>query len=132
MNEKEILSKLEGFYGSERFYKDFLNCVMTDGFKALCDTCKCYWLFTDLASIFTTEEKFKDETFILVKIKVNKDKTCILTAYRDYDEKNKEFNKKNLLYSKYYDYTDFPLKEYEFYACKNELNTYTFMLKSEY
>ena len=130
--EQEILNSLNGFYGSENFYKDFLGCVLTDGFKFFCEKCSCYWLFTDIASVLICNSKFKQEGFILGKIKVNKDKSAIVELYRDYDENNKKFNAENLLYTQKYKYTDFPLKEYSFYICLNELNTFTFMLKSEY
>jgi len=45
--------------------------------------------------------------------------------------KMKLLNKEHLLYTQKYDYTDFPLKEYEFYAVFNG-EGYTFMLKREY
>jgi len=130
--EQEILKELSGFYGSDNFYKDFLGCVLTDGFKVFCVKCGCDWLFTDIASVIMLNKKIKQEGFILGKIKVNKDKSAVIELYRDYDEDNKDFNAKNLLYTQKYKYTDFPLKEYSFYICLNELNTYTFMLKSEY
>lgn len=129
--QEEILKELNGFYGSENFYKDFLGCVLTDGFKFFCDRLKCYWLFTDLTSVIMNEEKFKEEDFLLCFIEV-KDKKAIVKVYRDYEENNEEFNKKNLVYSQKYEYTDFLLNEFSFYVVRNELNTYTFMLKNEY
>ena len=130
--EQEILNSLSGFSGSENFYKDFLGCILTDGFKFFCAKCSCDWLFTDIASVIIMNEKFKQESFIIGKIKVNKDKSAFIELYRDYSEEQQGFNAKNLLYKQEYKYTDFPLSEYSFYICLNELNTYTFMLKSEY
>lgn len=133
-------------------YKDFLNCVLTEGFKSFCEEHKCYWLFTDLASILMIKNKpynnlnkkdaehlslrtiadFKQEGFIVAFIKVNQDKTAEVKLYRDYDKNNEQFNKENLLYQQNHNYTDLDLKEFSFYICLNEINTFTFMLKEEY
>ena len=131
--QQDFLNSLNGFSGGENFYKDYLNCFMTDGFKFLCDELKSYWLFTDITSVIMTDNKIKDnESFILCKIKVNQDKTATIYLYRDYNKNDEVFNKKNLLYTQNYGYTDFLLNDFEFFICLNDLNTYTFMLKSEY
>ena len=122
MNEQEILKELENFNGSENFYKDFLGCLITDGFKTFCDRCKCYWLFSDMVVVIM--EKFKNkEDFIVVKIKVDSEKKAVVTL---------EDGNNNKLYEQKYEYTDFPLKEYDVWAVFNEIGTYTFMLKGEY
>lgn len=139
IKEKELKTKIEieeelnQFIGSEEFYKDYLNCVMTQGFKFLCDRCASYWLFSDVASFLMLNEKIKNnERFILVKISVHKDKSCNVMLFRDYNKEDEDFNRRNLLHIQHYEYTDFPLNDFEFYCCLNEIGTYTFMLKGEY
>jgi len=123
MEEKEILNQLEGFTGSENFTRDSFNkCVYTDGFKKFMEVCECYWLFSDSAILMMMDEKFDNQRFIAITIKKN-EKGAEVT----YDDGNG-----NVLYTQKYEWTDFPLEEYEFWACVNEFDTYTFMLKSEY
>lgn len=122
--EEEILNKLSGFSGSENFYKEPLSgCVYTDGFQEFMEVCKCAWLFTDSAIYMMHDVTFKREDFVTIKIKVNEDKSALVKF---------EDGNYNSLYEKKYGYTDFPLQEYEFFACRNEFGSYTFMLKSEY
>lgn len=121
--ETEILNSLSDYYGSENFYKDpFNKCIYTDGFKKFVKECECYWLFNDSAIRIIMDDKFIHEDFIVIKIKRDVNKAVI--TYED--------GNNNLLHKQKYEWTDFPLKEYVFYACKNEFNTYTFMLTSEY
>jgi hypothetical protein len=120
--EKEILSQLSGFHGSEHFYKDYLGVILTDGVKKLCELCNCYWIISDMAVILMS--KFKDkEDFIVVKIRANEDKSCKIVL---------EDGNNNKLYEQKYTYTDFPLRKYEFWAVFNEVGTYTYMIPSEY
>jgi len=116
-----------------KMYKDFLNCVLTDGFKAFCEEKGAYWVFSDVASVLMCGEtkKLKGEDFIILNLKVvefdNFPNQAEIKLFRD-----SPFNKENLLYSQDYEYTDLKKGEYSFYVCKNELNTFTFMLKEEY
>jgi len=130
--EQKILNSLNDFTGSGNFYKDYLGCLLTDGFKELCEVAGCYWLFSDVASVLMTSNKLKQEPFILCKIIKHKDKSCGVMLFRDYRKDDLNFNRENLLYIQHYEYTDLPLKDYEFYICLNELNTFTFLLKGEY
>lgn len=122
MEEKEIIKQLNGFHGSEHFYRDYLGVVLTDGVKKLCELCKCYWVITDMAVILMDRFLHKED-FIVVKIRVNEDKSCKITL---------EDGNNNKLYEQKYEYTDFPLKEYTLWAVYNEVGTYTYMLPGEY
>jgi hypothetical protein len=130
-NEQAILKELNLFYGSEKFYKDYMNCVYTEGFKTFLDLNKCYWLFSDIAVIVMMNFLNKED-FIFCKFKVNEDKSCFYELYSDYVEGNQEFNKKHLLYTQKYEFTDSIIRNFEFYIVHNEINTFTFMLKREY
>jgi len=112
-------------------FKDYLNCIMTQGFKGFCDENKSYWLFSDVVSVLMCDKKFKTEDFIILKVIVKEEKAD-LKLYRDLSKDDEEFNKQNLLYSQKYEYTDLKEGTYKFYACRNELNTYTLMLCEEY
>ena len=122
-DQEEILNKLAQNIGSETFIKEPLSrCLSTEGFTEFCELCGCYWLYTDSAIMLMMDSKYKGEDFIHVKItKTNSEAEVI---YGDGNGK--------ILYEKRYSYTDFPLQEYEFYAVRNEIGSFTFMLKSEY
>lgn len=122
MNEKEILEQLKGYTGSGSFYKDYLGVLITDGVKNLCDLCKSYWIISDMAVVLM-QRFLNKEDFVVVKIKVNEDKSCKITL---------EDGNYNKLYEQEYKYTDFPLKEFVIWAVYNEIGTYTYMLPSEY
>lgn len=132
--EQEILNSLSGFSGSENFYKDnfvLRKSVYTDGFKAFMELCECEWLYSDM-SVYCSMKLLNKEDFIICRIVKHEDKSAEVFLYSDYSEDNEKFNKEHLLYTQKYRYTDFPLSEYSFYICFNELNKFTFMLKSEY
>lgn len=146
LTEKEILNSLSHNRGSESFIKDdFRSALITEGFKQFLELCKCEWLYSDMA-IYCKMKLLNKEDFIICRIKVDEEKKAIVRLYSDYNSEidendlidvgvrleNIKFNKEHLLYTQKYNYTDFPLKEYEFYICKNELNYFTFLLKSEY
>lgn len=122
LTEQQILNELKNFYGSENFYKDFMGVILTDGIKTLCELTSCYWLITDTAVILMNNYLNKED-FIVIKIKVNDDKSAVVTL---------EDGNNNKLYSQNYEYTDFKLKSFELWAVYNEVGTYTYMLKSEY
>jgi prenyltransferase beta subunit len=122
MEEKEIIKELENYTGSENFYKDFLGFVLTDGVKKLCDLCNCYWIISDTAVILMDKYKNKED-FIVIDIKVNKDKSCKISL---------SDGNKNVLYTQEYKYTDFSLSKYTIWAVFNEVDTYTYMLPREY
>ena len=123
-SEREILNDLSFYSGTEEYHKiPFSDIVYTDGINNLINLCECHWLISDTA-IFMTNEKgnnniLRGEEFLILKIKVNEDRTAEVTLRTDTDEKN--------LYFKKYLWTDFPLKEYEFYIVSKVM-----LLKGEY
>jgi hypothetical protein len=121
--EQEIKDRLAYHTGSENFYKEPLSrCVYTDGFKEFMELCECAWLFTDSAIQISMDAKFKSEDFIVIKIK--REGEGAIVTFEDGNYKS--------LFKREYKYTDFPLQEFSFYACRNELGSYTFMLTTEY
>ena len=120
--EEAIRKELSNFHGSENFYKDFLGVILTDGVKKLCEMCGCYWVITDMAVILMSRFLNKED-FVVVKIRVNEDKSCKIIL---------EDGNNHKLYEQKYPSTDFPLKEFDVWAVFNEVGTYTYMLPSEY
>tara|TARA_Y100000310_G_C20372974_1_gene664396 strand:+ start:343 stop:708 length:366 start_codon:yes stop_codon:yes gene_type:complete len=119
----ELKQELEQFTGSCEFLKDpFNKCVMTEGFQYFMDKAECHWLFSDYAIEIMMTPKLKEQDFFVLKIVVKDNKGKVTL-----DDGNG-----NILHKKEYTYTDFPLEEYEFYIQKNELGSFTFMLKGEY
>lgn len=117
-NEIKILNSLVQNIGSTQYVKiPFSNCVFTDGINDLINKCGCWWLISDLGIEVSHKERLQ-KPFLIVTIKV-KDNKAIVTLKED-------INEKPILIKKY-DYTDFPLSEYEFYICDN-----VFLLKGEY
>ena len=117
--KEDILNDLENYTGTEHYYKiPFSKVVYTDGINALIEKCKCWWLINDLGIEYSAKEELKRD-FLVVTLKVNEDKSAILTLKEDSDLKP--------IFTKKYDCTDFPLKEFEFYLIDN-----VFLLKSEY
>jgi len=118
INEQDILNELKDFTGTENYFKIPLSHYNhTDGINELIKTCGCWWLISDTA-IYLSNIKEKYD-FLVLSIKVNPDKSAVVSLKEDMDLKP--------VYSKKYDYTDFPLNEFEFYII-NEV----FLLKSEY
>lgn len=119
MQEENISNDLAGYTGTEHYYKiPFSKVVYTDGIKGLIEKCKCWWLINDLGIEYSAKEELKRD-FLVVTLKVNEDKSAILTLKEDTNEKP--------IFTKEYDWTDFPLKEFEFYLINN-----IFLLKNEY
>ena len=112
--QENILSELRNFSGTEGYHKFSIlsDMVLTDGIKFLCDKLECYWLMDIVSSVQHKKKIIENFSFIVWKIKVNKDKSFTVQAYRD-----SPFNSKNLLYSQSAGYTDFKLNDFEFYQC---------------
>ena len=116
--EEKIITDLKNNIGTENYYTiPFSKFKYTDGIKNLIDLTKCYWLISDTAILISSKKELQ-KPFLLLKIEVTDDK-AIVTLKEDSNLKP--------IYKKTYEYTDFPLKEYEFYICDN-----VFLLKSEY
>lgn len=124
MVEAEILlNELSNFTGTENYYKASVlsNLKLTDGMQHLRERADCYWLVTIVESVQHLDKIKANKEFILWRIEV-KGKGFVVSAYRD-----SPLSKENLLYTQEGEYTDFPLKEYEFYQVDD-----TLLLKSEY
>lgn len=118
MTTEQILSDLENFNGTENYFKIPLSKFKhTDGINYLIEKCGCGWLISDTA-IYLSMIKEKYD-FLVLSVKVAEDKSCLVELKEDTDLKP--------IYSKKYAYTDFPLKEFEFYIVNDVM-----LLKSEY
>ena len=102
-DQKIILNALNGYTGTEDYHKiPFSNYVYTDGINALIEECKCWWLISDLG-IEISHKANLQKPFIIVNLKVNEDKSALITMKEDSDLKP--------FYKKKIDYTDFKLNE---------------------
>lgn len=125
MDSETILSELQHFTGSETFLRDSFplrNALLTDGFQEFLKLCECEWLYSDMAIVCRSKFLNKEDFIICKIVKDQVKSSCDVFLYSD---------KQHLLYTQHYSYTDFPLKEYEFYICFNG-EGFTFMLKPEY
>ncbi len=122
MNNENLLHELKHFRGTENYYTStFRKLLLTDGVHFLREKANCYWLI-DIVESVQHFEKIKDNaSFIVWKIEKQDTDKATVTAWDDTPHKSK------LLYKQELVYTDFPLKEFEFYQCGNVL-----LLKSEY
>jgi hypothetical protein len=117
ITQEEILKELSNFSGTQHYYKGsyLYNLNLTDGMQYFREKLDCYWLIDIVGSVQHLKQ-IKENSFILWRIKVNKDKSFIVQAFSDYDDSlTEEQNKKYLLYEQEGKYTDFILSEYEFY-----------------
>jgi len=128
MEVKEvILNKLKNFTGTENYFKFNLGKnVLTGGINEFRKLCECDWLLTDIDAYFITNNKNiskGDNTFWIASLKVDKDKKAVMTIKEDTGMKP--------VITQKYDYTNFPLNEFEFYTIKQG-DFWVYLLKSEY
>jgi len=127
MEEKEIKQELKKFYCTENYFRFGLGKnVLTDGMNKFVELCECNWLLTDIDAYFLTNHKNiseGDNRFWLAKIKVDKNKKAVLTIKEDTGIKP--------IITQKYDYTTFPLDEFEFYIIKQE-DYWVYLLPGEY
>jgi len=117
--QEEILNELIMFTGSENYYKStFGKLNLTDGMNFLRNNLNCYWLIDIIESVQHLKKIKENKEFILWKIEV-KDGGFIINSRSDTNTP--------ILYEQKGGYTDFPLKEFEFYQVGDVL-----LLKSEY
>jgi len=112
------LKKLEQFGGTINYYRHPLGIIFTDGVKFLADKAGAYWLIDAIAS-WQIEEKVRNCSFQLWELKVNEDRTAILTMKEDAGEP--EIVRQEI------PFTDFPLEYQKLYLVDKVL-----MLPSEY
>ena len=124
--EEKILNELNNFHGTESYHKSsFGKLKLTDGINYLRNKANCFWLIDIIESVQHLKE-IKENSFIVWKIKV-KDNKFIVRAYSDIANTNSKDNAKYILYEQKGEYTDFPLKELEFYQINDVV-----LLKGEY
>ena len=108
---------LSQFIGSEHLYPHFTRLLNhTDGIQYLAEKAGAFWLIDVVAS---WQPKVRNEPFQLWSIKVHDDDTATVEMRRDSGLKP--------IVTQEISYTDFPLKEFEWYVCDS-----TMLLKSEY
>lgn len=124
--ENEILKTLDKNICSDSYNKfNFGNNVLTSGIVELVKLCGCNWLLTDIDAYFLTNYKNinnLDNTFWIATIKTQNNKSVVTIK--------EDTNIKPIITQKY-DYSTFPLKEFEFYIIKQG-DYWVYLLKSEY
>ena len=114
MNDDLELKDLNSYFGSEHYYK-VLGALVTDGVNYIMKN-GYSWFVMDALSIIKT--KFKNEEFITVELKINKEKKTADMIITD--------GNNNELYKQHYEYTD----------AKRDLKLFyennVFMLSNEY
>jgi hypothetical protein len=114
LSKTEILNGLSQSIGTAGYWKNqMLSFQYTDGIKFLHESSEAYWL---LISISSYKRK---EPFQLWELKVNDDKSAVLTMKEDSDEPN--------LVEQNIPFTDFPLDAISLYLIDGIL-----LLPSEY
>ena len=113
MEIQEALSQFTGTVNYHRF-NPFCEMVLTDGAQYLAEKAGCYWLFDLIAGAQHKKKVADNRGFIVWRIVVNNDHSCLVEGYRD-----SPFTEEDLLYSQKIEYTDFKeksgLSEFEFY-----------------
>ncbi|MCL4344092.1 MAG: hypothetical protein JRN26_00955 [Nitrososphaerota archaeon] len=111
-----MLSKLEYFTGSDKYYRPGPKHRITEGVKYISQN-GYGWMVRDADFIISMNPKVKGQDFVVVKLKVNKDNTGIMI----YEDGNK-----HVLYKEKIPFTD----------AKRDVKLYysngVFMLPSEY
>ena len=103
-----FMNSLSQFIGTSRYYKYYLNTVLTDGTRYLAEQLRCFWLLDDIA-IFSKSYQGHD----LLVCQYDDDKKLLTIS------DNEQIIAKNS-----YDYTSFsivPTSPIEIYFCHNVL-----------
>ena len=116
--ETQIINELKHNTGTEHYFKiPFSDLVYTDGINDLINRCGSWWLISDLGIEISQNPKLQ-KPFLLVRVEV-KDGKGKITLREDSNLKP--------IFTKDYEYTDFPLSKFEFYICDKVI-----LLKEEY
>jgi len=120
--QKTTLTKADlwQFTGTEYWYRHWAirHITFTDGAKYVADTAGAYWLLDEIAFAQKGNKKVATQAFQLWKLAVRPDHTATLSC---------EDGNGNKVFTKYLEYTDFPLDEIKFYFTDNVI-----LLTSEY
>ena len=115
----ELKSTLPHFTGTGCYIRDPLTGLLyTDGIEHLADRAKANWLISDIAAIWRHHPAVKEARF-LVWILIVLDGRAVLICREDTGAP--------ILYTKEYDYTDFPVGTWKMYLVDGVL-----MVPSEY
>ena len=115
--EEKILSEFEQFTGTTKYYRStFGRLLLTEGIHYMRERLNCYWLIDIVESY---QPQLKDKRFQLWSIQVNKDKSALVEMRED--------SGLEPLVKQALQYTDFKLKQYEFFCIDRVV-----LLKSEY
>jgi hypothetical protein len=126
MSNKLTLMDLQQFTGTEQYHRWsplFKNYAITDGVKYMCDKANAYWLIDAIASYYgdvIKDPMLADMQFW--KLKVNPDKSAVLTCERDTDD---------VAITQKIPYTDFPLPEIKLWVAQGD-EGYVIYLPSEH
>lgn len=129
----EKQNELAHFTGTEGYHRWsilFRRVVLTDGAKFVAENGGgngCYWLMDAIASHqpqALKNERLRD--FQLWKLKVNEDRSAVLTCWEDSGKGQKPKITQNI------EYTDFDLPEFECYCLPLDEQNRVILLKSEY
>jgi hypothetical protein len=128
--------ELNQFTGSSEFFKfnAFSKSIATEGIMHLCQKGNCSWLITDIDAhlIAGNKNKLMQAESMLVAI-IKQDET---TISKNSSEKGATLRisdgNGNHFVSQYYGYADLPKFMLTIWMVKNELNSFTYMLPSEY
>ena len=123
IDKEKFESELAQFTGTEHYFKASIlsNLKLTDGMQFLREKANCYWLTTIVESVQSLDIIKEKQSFIVWRIELLKGSKFKVTAWDDTPYKSQ------LLYSQEGPYTDFPIKEFDFYQCGEVL-----LLQSEY
>ena len=115
--EEEFLKELKQHIGTYYYYKFnlFSKMVLTDGVKYLADSLNCYWLMDIVAGVEYRPLIRQQKNFIVWKIEVSENNNFKVTAWSDtpyHTDSKRLYTQKGL-------YTDFKLKDFEFYQEDN-------------
>lgn len=118
--EQGLLNDLSQFIGTEQYYYSAFKLLkLTDGINYLRNKANCYWLMDIIESVQHLPQIKANIEFLVWRIRVNSDSSWVVDVRTDSD--------KPILFEQKGEYTDFPLKEFEFYQIDDVL-----LLKSEY
>ena len=111
----KLKQELLHFSGTENYYRDFMEILVTDGIKYFQETAEANWVVSDIAVI--VKMKLKNENFISIDLIVKDGKATI--QYTDGNDTK--------LYKQDYEYADLEDIELKFFFVDNVL-----MLSNEY
>ena len=116
-DEAKLLSELAQFTGTTQYHRSsFGSLLLTDGAHHLREQARCYWLIDIVESY---QPQFGKVPFQLWSIDVAADRSASVTMQEDTGLEP--------LVRQAVPYTDFPLKQYEFFCIDGVV-----LLKSEY